>query len=242
MTGYQPNHDPKHFLEFLGTMNDNQDSVYEKPSPDIDRLSFAFGEMLVFDDSKCSQRKVASGEKEVASGKKEATSGKKELTSGEKEVTRGEQSNAPTAKIYERELSSTKETIVPCVKIYETELAVYSDSSNDTGSSASSDEIPQDICDMVSSLRQEATENQKKRKLEEEIARNENKAKKSKMINEKIQYERKMTERKTFGRKMKIVKKKTGRHGERTEQKTANSRGISETYNGKEKYVEQSNN
>eukprot|EP00111_Clytia_hemisphaerica_P012231 TCONS_00035924-protein len=247
ITGYQPNHDPKHFLEFLDKIDDSQDSVYKKLSPDIDRLSFAFGEMLVFDEFKCSHRKVASGEKEVASGKKEVTSGKKEVTSGkkevtggEKEVTRGEQSNAPTAKIYERELSSTKETLVPRVKIYETELAVYTDFSNDIASSASDNKIPQDICDMVSTLRQEATENQKKRKLEEEV-RNKG-TNKSKMINEKIQYERKMTERKTFGRKMKIVKKKTGRQGERAEQKTANSRGVNEKYNGKEKCVEQSNN
>ena len=54
----------KHFIEFLKKMSDSQDSVYEKSSPNIDRLSFAFGELSVFDD-KSYQRKVIVGEKEL---------------------------------------------------------------------------------------------------------------------------------------------------------------------------------
>ena len=46
--GYRPIN-LKYFIEFLEKMNDSQDLMCESSSPDIDRLSFTFGEMSVFD-------------------------------------------------------------------------------------------------------------------------------------------------------------------------------------------------
>ena len=208
--GYQPDYDPKHLIEFLEKMSDSQDSVYETSSTDIDRLSFAFGEMSVFDDT----RKAAVDEKEHL-----------------------EQSNIPTVKICESELSEEK--FVPCVKIYEAELTTYSS----RASSPAAEEIPQEVSDMISQLRQEATENQRKRKMEKE-ARKEHEmiTKKSRMADEKINGGRAMTGRKTLGRKMKIIKTETGRQVEWVGQKNTNDRGVSGKYNGQRKWFGHNNN
>eukprot|EP00111_Clytia_hemisphaerica_P002056 TCONS_00005802-protein len=64
MIKHKPYYEPKQFLEFLDDMNDNQDSVYKGPSPEIDHLSLAFGGLSVSDDKPSNQISVTTTVKE----------------------------------------------------------------------------------------------------------------------------------------------------------------------------------